>query len=135
MLDRNARSKTNPALRMLLAGAVLATCASFVAADDTPAPPANTPPDGFVALFNGTDLTGWKGLVADPPKRAKMTAEELAEAQQKADEQIRQHWRVEDGQIVIDNPHRKWRRYDFATKGKPSELATRRWEQIQTNLA
>jgi hypothetical protein len=25
----------------------------------------NVPPDGFVALFNGKDLTGWKGLVAD----------------------------------------------------------------------
>ena len=33
-----------------------------------PAPAAdNTPPPGFVALFNGKDLTGWKGLVADPP--------------------------------------------------------------------
>ena len=31
----------------------------------------NTPPPGFVALFNGKDLTGWKGLVADPPARAR----------------------------------------------------------------
>ncbi len=27
-------------------------------------------PSGFVALCNGKDLTGWKGFVADPPKRA-----------------------------------------------------------------
>jgi hypothetical protein len=62
----------------------------------------NTPPEGFTALFNGVDLTGWKGLVATPPARAKMTAEQLANAQQKADEQMRAHWRVEDGVIVFD---------------------------------
>ena len=28
-----------------------------------------TPPPGFVALFNGHDLAGWKGLVADPLAR------------------------------------------------------------------
>ena len=34
----------------------------------------NVPLKGFTALFNGKDLTGWKGLVASPPARAKMTA-------------------------------------------------------------
>jgi hypothetical protein len=62
----------------------------------------NTPPEGFTALFNGRDLTGWKGLVADPPKRAKMTAEQLAAEQAKADESMRAHWRVVDGVIVFD---------------------------------
>lgn len=62
----------------------------------------NTPPEGFTALFNGVDLTGWKGLVANPPARAKMTAEQLAAAQQKADERMQEHWRVEDGVIVFD---------------------------------
>ncbi len=33
--------------------------------------PDNTPPEGFVAVFNGKDLTGWKGLVGDPPLRAR----------------------------------------------------------------
>ena len=33
---------------------------------------------GFQPLFNGKDLGGWKGLVADPPTRAKMSAEQLA---------------------------------------------------------
>lgn len=28
------------------------------------------PPEGFKKLFNGKDLDGWKGLVADPEKRA-----------------------------------------------------------------
>ncbi|RJP31171.1 MAG: hypothetical protein C4527_08415 [Candidatus Omnitrophota bacterium] len=43
----------------------------------------NTPPQGFIALFNGKDLSGWKGLVADPLKRANMTKDELAAAQKK----------------------------------------------------
>src|SRR6185295_13915215 len=50
------------------------------------------PPREFVALFNGKDLTGWKGLVADPIKRAKMSGTELAAAQAKADERMRAHW-------------------------------------------
>ena len=67
----------------LIAGLVFTLLANAAVAAD------NTPPEGFTALFNGTDLTGWKGLVADPPKRAKMTPEQLADAQKKADEQMR----------------------------------------------
>ena len=66
----------------------------------------NTPPEGFVALFNGRDLTGWKGLVGSPKSRAKMTPEQLAEAQKKADEGMRQHWKVEDGALVFDGKGR-----------------------------
>jgi len=62
----------------------------------------NAPPEGFTALFNGEDLSGWKGLVANPVKRAKMSPEELAEAQAKADERMRAHWKVEDGALVFD---------------------------------
>ena len=62
----------------------------------------NVPPDGFSALFNGTDLTGWKGLVGDPEARAKMTKEELAKAQEAADADMKKHWKVEDGVIVFD---------------------------------
>jgi len=29
----------------------------------------NQPPKGFVALFNGNGLTGWKGLVGSPKTR------------------------------------------------------------------
>jgi len=60
------------------------------------------PPEGFVALFNGKDLTGWKGLVGNPKTRAKMSKEKLAEAQKKADEQMRAHWSVVDGVLVFD---------------------------------
>lgn len=62
----------------------------------------NTPPAGFVALFNGQDLAGWKGLVADPKKRAAMSKEELATAQEAADQKMRDHWKVVDGQLVYD---------------------------------
>jgi len=62
----------------------------------------NVPPEGFVALFNGTDIAGWKGLVADPPKRAKMTPEQLAQAQVEADARMKAHWKAVDGVIVFD---------------------------------
>ena len=64
--------------------------------------PDNTPPEGFVALFNGKDLTGWKGLVENPEKRAEMSEEELAAKQKIADERMRAHWKVEDGALVFD---------------------------------
>jgi hypothetical protein len=68
----------------------------------TPAQAAdNTPPEGFTAAFNGKDLTGWKGLVGDPKKRAAMSPEQLAAAQAKADESMRANWKVEDGALVF----------------------------------
>lgn len=63
---------------------------------------AGKAPKGFVHLFNGKDLTGWKGLVADPEKRAQMSPEELAAEQAKADASMREHWKVEDGALVFD---------------------------------
>ncbi|MFT3746726.1 MAG: DUF1080 domain-containing protein [Agriterribacter sp.] len=57
---------------------------------------------GFIPLFNGKDLTGWKGLVADPVKRAKMDAKTLAKEQAKADEVMREGWGVKDGLLVFN---------------------------------
>jgi 3-keto-disaccharide hydrolase len=62
----------------------------------------NQPPEGFTALFNGKDLAGWKGLVGNPKSRAQMSAEQLAEAQAKADEHMRAHWKVVDGVLHFD---------------------------------
>ena len=56
--------------------------------------------EGFVSIFNGRDLTGWKGLVQNPIARRKMTSEQLASAQVKADEQMRKDWKVEDGLLA-----------------------------------
>ena len=58
--------------------------------------------DGFVSLFNGKDLTDWKGWVSDPLVRARMKPAQLAKAQQKADEQMRQDWQVEKGCLVYE---------------------------------
>ncbi len=57
---------------------------------------------GFVPLFNGTDLSGWKGLVGNPVTRAKMKPEELQKAQAFADEGMHVHWNVVDGVLVFD---------------------------------
>lgn len=66
----------------------------------------NTAPKGFVALFNGKNLNGWKGLLAhpndNPSKRAKLSADELSAAQARADERMREHWKAEKGEIVFD---------------------------------
>lgn len=63
---------------------------------------ANVPPPGFKALFNGRNLANWKGLVADPPKRAAMAPAQLAEEQKKVDAQMREHWKVVNGALVYD---------------------------------
>jgi hypothetical protein len=62
----------------------------------------NSAPAGFETLFNGRDLTGWLGLVLTPPKRAKLTADELAAAQVKANETVLPHWSVADGVLFYD---------------------------------
>lgn len=79
--------------------------------DYSPAPalpgtPVNTAPAGFTALFNGKDLTGWKGLLAapndNPFKRAALPAADLVAAQAKADEVMNAHWKIEDGALIFD---------------------------------
>ncbi|MDR1336989.1 MAG: DUF1080 domain-containing protein [Tannerella sp.] len=56
---------------------------------------------GFVSIFNGKDLTGWKGLVENPVARAKMKPAELAKNQAKADEQMRKSWVIENGLLAF----------------------------------
>ena len=41
---------------------------------------------GFTPLFNGKDLTGWKGLVGNPKTREEMSPEQLVEARTAGDE-------------------------------------------------
>jgi hypothetical protein len=56
---------------------------------------------GFENLFNGKDLTGWKGLVGNPIARSKMSAQQLQDAQAKADASIKSDWVVKDGLLVF----------------------------------
>jgi HEAT repeat protein len=58
--------------------------------------------EGFVAMFNGKDLTGWKGLVENPIARVKMTPQELATRQAAADANAKTTWSVRDGTIVFN---------------------------------
>ncbi|MCC8170584.1 MAG: DUF1080 domain-containing protein [Parabacteroides sp.] len=60
------------------------------------------PAGGFVSMFNGRDLTGWKGLVGTPLTRARMSAAQLVKAQAKADETARRDWKVENGCLVFE---------------------------------
>ena len=57
--------------------------------------------EGFVSLFNGKDLSGWKGLVQNPIARRKMSADTLAFKQKKADEAAFKDWFAKDGELVF----------------------------------
>lgn len=64
------------------------------------------PPQGFVALFNGKDLAGWKGLMAkpydNPIKRAKLDEKGYAAQQAISNVLMRKHWKVVDGVLFFD---------------------------------
>lgn len=61
----------------------------------------NSQEGGYISIFNGKNLDGWKGLVANPIKRAAMNKKELDKAQQKADKEAAESWIVEDGILIF----------------------------------
>ncbi len=66
-------------------------------------PADNTPPEGFIAIYNGKDLTGWKGLAhKNANARRELTGEALTQAQTIADENMNAHWRSENGVLTYD---------------------------------
>lgn len=63
----------------------------------------NQPPEGFQALFNGKDLTGWHGMGHfDPRVLEAMSEEDRAAKRAKDLEDVAQHWSVENGELVND---------------------------------
>lgn len=61
------------------------------------------PPDGFEPLWNGKDLSGWHGQRHfDPHRLAAMSADERSALRREDDASMRQHWRVEGGDLVND---------------------------------
>ena len=56
---------------------------------------------GYVSLFNGWDLSGWKGLVENPLVRAKMAPKDLAKKQLEADDIMRRGWIVQNGILIF----------------------------------
>ncbi|MGM0531847.1 MAG: family 16 glycoside hydrolase, partial [Bacteroidota bacterium] len=57
--------------------------------------------NGFYPLFNGKDLSGWKGLVGDPVSQREMSEDELRRKQKEANQRMRKNWKVKDGVLVF----------------------------------
>src|SRR5262245_4625127 len=88
--------------RPLVASLLTAALALPAFADEDKAGPTdNKPPDGFTALFNGKDLTNWKGVIP-LGQRMKLSGEELEKRQKAADEKALPHWTVKDGVLYYD---------------------------------
>jgi len=60
--------------------------------------------DGFVPLFNGTDMTGWKPCKRDfrPYALLEMTDEERAKFYADNQAEYDAHWTIENGELVND---------------------------------
>ncbi len=83
----------------------LAACSQLAAGADSAASEAalNKPPEGFVALFNGKDLTGWRGGdTFDHRKLLAMSPEDRAAQIKKWTDTMPGHWTVQDGELVND---------------------------------
>ena len=66
---------------------------------------AGTPPEGFTALFNEKNLSGWWGLkTEDPVKWKALSADKLAEKKAASLNDIAQHWSV-DGEELVNDGH------------------------------
>jgi len=60
-------------------------------------------PSGFTPLFNGVDLTGWRGRPhLDPAVELAMAPEERGAKQAEWNADLARHWSVEGGEIVSD---------------------------------
>ena len=80
------------------------------------------PPDGFTALFNGRDLSGWYGLEHFDPRRLRaMSDEERAAKRRGNDEPFRAHWRVENGELVIVDEDLFMQAQEFFAKAEEIE--------------
>jgi len=60
----------------------------------------NMPPEGFRALFNGRDLSGWYGM--NPHSVANLKGDEKSAALAKQRTEFAGHWKVENGELVND---------------------------------
>jgi hypothetical protein len=72
-------------------------------ADDKKPEPINKPPEGFTALFNGKDLTGWQGVVEMPLRMKLMPDKDAYEKKVKEqNDKVLKHWTIEDGVLHYD---------------------------------
>jgi len=105
-LNHLMKKTTFPLLLVALSGFVF--CGSAAGAD-------NVPPEGFTALFDGKQISGWYGWgTRDPRDFLALTPEQQAEYKKKSveggtdakgkpiTEHINAHWKVENGELVND---------------------------------
>ena len=85
--------------------AVALVAVSVFSFASTQSPQAGTPPEGFTALFNEKNLSGWWGLkTEDPVKWKALSADKLAEKKAASLKDIAQHWSV-DGEELVNDGH------------------------------
>jgi hypothetical protein len=88
-------------------------CALLVTTAAALAQEHNQPPTGFTAIFNGKDLDGWRGGSTFDPRKLDAMDEAARAAQiEKWTKTMKEHWRVESGELVNDG------KGDYATTGK-----------------
>jgi hypothetical protein len=93
---RNRFPRACASLNLIFFAALAAWVSPVDAADPQP-------PKGFTALFNGKDLSGWHGMPHfDPYKLAAMKEDERKAQIEKWTEDAKQHWTVENGDLVND---------------------------------
>jgi len=64
---------------------------------------SDTPPKGFTALFDGTDLNGWWGATTEDPRKYLALSPEDFKAKHDASlADIHKHWSVQNGELVND---------------------------------
>ena len=92
----------NSIIRVMLVSVLMV---SYARCAENDKPKLNVPPEGFRALFNGQDLTGFQGVLKpydNPIQRQKLSDEEYAKRQVQANERMQQHWKVKDGILEFD---------------------------------
>lgn len=81
-------------LRFSCAALVTLVAATTFAAD-------NTPPEGFTALFNGKDFTGFHGVGTEDPRKT-FTMNQAVAKYRAGLADLAEHWKVDNGELVND---------------------------------
>lgn len=82
--------------------AILCLCVTTCAVADDKSKSLNNPPEGFTALFNGEDLSGWIGMRLDPKEFRSFSPDERKAYLEKTWGEVTKHWSVDDGILVND---------------------------------
>lgn len=94
--------------RQLRTGPISGLCALALSLGGMSSLSAVEAPEGFTALFNGKDLTGWRGgSTFDHRKYLAMTDEQRAKQDADWTADMKKHWSVKDG-ILVNDGHGKY---------------------------